>query len=379
MKTIQRNATRAVRVGSITLGNYHPIAVQTMASTHTSDYERTLEQLRLFEEAGADIVRIAVDSKRDVDALPRIRDNTKLNLSADLQENYRIAGDVAQYVNKLRYNPGHLYHLEREKPWQEKVRFIVDAAANHDCALRIGVNCGSVDPALKEKYPPSDSVSPMVESALSHCELLDRLGFYRYCVSLKDSDPSKVVELNKRFSEQRPEIPLHLGVTEAGILPDALVKTRIALEQLVSRGMGDTLRISLTLPSSEKAQEIYLGKRILEDIAAGRVISNVDYLSKGFNLVSCPSCSRVENEDYVQLALAVREASHYAKQYNITVAVMGCRVNGPGETDHADVGLWCGPKRVNLKRGSTLVGSFTYEEIISRFKEELHKLVLEKS
>ena len=379
MKTLQRNATREVRVGSIMIGNYHPIAVQTMASTHTSDMEKTLEQLRLFEEARADIVRIAVDSRRDIDALARIRDKTKLNLSADLQENYKIVGDVAKYVDKIRYNPGHLYHLEREKPWQDKVKYLVETAVKHDCALRVGVNCGSVEPAMKEKYPPHDSISPMVESALLQCELLDTLGFYRYCVSLKDSNPLNVIELNRRFSEQRPEIPLHIGVTEAGMLPDALMKTRIALEQLLSNGMGDTLRVSLTLPSSEKAQEIYVGRRILEDIVSGKMESAGKYTSDGFNLISCPSCSRVENEEYVTLAEHVRIVSKYAEKHKISVAVMGCRVNGPGETDHADLGLWCGPKRVHLKRGSTLIGAFTYDKIISRFKDELDKLIGEKS
>lgn len=379
MKMVQRRATREVRIGSIAIGNDHPIAVQTMTSTHTYDGEATLAQVYLFEEAGADIVRIAVDSRRDIEGLAMIRDKTRLNLSADLQENYKVANEAATYVDKIRYNPGHLYHLEREKPWQDKVKYIAEAAVKHDCALRIGVNCGSVDPALKEKYPPQDSLSPMIESALHHCELLNNLGFYRYCVSLKDSDPYKVVELNRRFSEQRPEIPLHLGVTEAGMLPDALIKTRIALEQLISKGIGDTIRVSLTLSSSQKAQEIHFGRKIVEDIAAGRVISAVDYGLAGLHLISCPSCSRVENEEYVKLADEVRIASAYAKKYKITVAVMGCRVNGPGETDHADLGLWCGPKRVNLKRGSALVGSFLYDEIIMRFKEELDKLVEERS
>ena len=136
--------------------------------------------------------------------------------------------------------------------------------------MRVGVNCGSVDPAKREKYAADDSIGPMLESALEHCELLDSLGFTRYCVSLKDSDPAKVVEVNRRFAAERPDVPLHLGVTEAGMPPEGIVKTRIAFEQLLSRGIGDTIRVSLTVPNDRKHEEIEAGRQILADIAAGR-------------------------------------------------------------------------------------------------------------
>ncbi len=187
-----------------------------MTATKTTDVEATVDLVNLMADAGADVVRIAVDSKKDAAALAEIRQRTTANLSVDLQENYRLAEVVAPHVDKIRYNPGHLYHHEREKPWQEKVRFLADIAVSHDCAMRVGVNCGSVDPAKNEKFDPEDSITPMFESAFEHCEFLDSIEFTRYCVSLKDSDPAKVVEVNRRFAEQRPEIPLHLGVTEAG-------------------------------------------------------------------------------------------------------------------------------------------------------------------
>jgi (E)-4-hydroxy-3-methylbut-2-enyl-diphosphate synthase len=253
---ITRNPTRAVRIGSITIGAGHPIAAQSMTATHTADIEATVAQAEDLRQAGAGVVRIAVDSKKDAAALPAIRAGTTANLAIDLQENYRLAADVAPHVDKLRYNPGHLYHHEPTKPWQEKVKFIADIAAAHDCALRVGVNCGSVDPAKKEKFDEHDSIGPMLASALEHCELLDSLGFTRYAVSLKDSDPTKVIEVNRRFAEQRPEIPLHLGVTEAGMPPDGIIKTRIAFEQLISRGIGDTVRVSLTVPNARKPEEI---------------------------------------------------------------------------------------------------------------------------
>jgi (E)-4-hydroxy-3-methylbut-2-enyl-diphosphate synthase len=374
-RSLPRNPTRAVPIGSITIGAGHPIAVQSMTATHTTNIDATVAQIHDLEAAGADVVRVAVDSRKDAEALIEIRRQTKANLVIDLQENYRLAEIVAPHVNKLRYNPGHLYHHERDKPWQEKVRYIAQVAADHDCAIRVGVNCGSVDPAKKEKYDPADSISPMLESALDHCEFLDSIGFTRYCVSLKDSDPRKVIEANKRFAEVRPDVPLHLGVTEAGMPPDGIIKTRIAFEQLISRGIGDTIRVSLTVPNSRKAEEIAAGRQILSDIASGRVRSVVNYGLPTMNIISCPSCSRVENEAFIELAQDVKKMTEYAKDHAITIAVMGCRVNGPGETDDADLGLWCGPNFVNLKKGPQELGQYSYSEILPRLKQELDALI----
>lgn len=378
MMPIARNITRAVKIGTCTIGAEHPIAVQSMTATSTQDIAATVAQVNDLLRAGADIVRIAVDSRKDADALAEIRKQTAANLAVDLQENYRMAEVVAPSVDKIRYNPGHLYHHEPTKPWQDKVKYLAEVAAANDCAMRVGVNCGSVDPAKKEKYDKHDSITPMIESALEHCELLDKLGFTRYNVSLKDSDPAKVIEVNKRFAAARPDIPLHLGVTEAGLPPDGIIKTRIAFEQLISRGIGDTIRVSLTVPNSRKSEEIEAGRRILADIAAGRVRSVVDFGLKTINIISCPSCSRVENEAFIELAQDVKEMTKYAKEYDITIAVMGCRVNGPGETDDADLGLWCGPNFVNLKKGSLELGAFPYDKILPKLKAELDAIIATK-
>ena len=233
---ITRNDTREVSIGQIKIGNQHSIVVQSMCATHTQDIDATIAQVNALHERNAGIVRIAVDNKKDAEALIEIRKATEANLSVDLQEHYRMAELVAPHVDKIRYNPGHLFHHERKKSWQEKVKYLADLAGEHDCAMRIGVNCGSVDPAKLEQYDPRDSVSPMLDSALEHCEYLDSIGFTRYCVSLKDSDPQKVITANIRFAEQRPDVPLHLGVTEAGMPPEGVIKTRIAFEQLVGRG-----------------------------------------------------------------------------------------------------------------------------------------------
>jgi (E)-4-hydroxy-3-methylbut-2-enyl-diphosphate synthase len=375
---IKRIITRPVTVGSIMVGAGNPIAVQSMTATKTQDVEATARQAEALHAAGAGVVRIAVDSDKDVDALAEIRQRTAANLVVDLQENFKLAERVAPHVDKIRYNPGHLYHHQKNKPWQDKVKFIAEQAASYRLALRVGVNCGSVDPAKKEKFDAHDSITPMIESAIEHCELLDSIGFLNYVVSLKDSDPDKVVEVNRKFAALRPEVPLHLGVTEAGMPPDGIIKTRIAFEQLIGEGLGDTIRVSLTLPNDRKPEEIHAGRQILDDIAAGRVRSVVRFDRSGLNIISCPSCSRVENEAFVELAAQVKKLTEYAKPYAITIAVMGCRVNGPGETDDADLGLWCGPNRVNLKKGTELLGAFEYDQILPRLKDELDAIIESK-
>ena len=350
-----------------------------MTATRTQDIAATIRQVELLELAGADVIRIAVDNPKDVQALADIRmARPNANLVIDLQENYRLAEKVAPFVQKLRYNPGHLYHLEREKPVREKVRYLVDVARAHGCAMRIGVNAGSVDPDKLAQYSKDDSISPMIDSALEHCLMLDDLGFDQYCVSIKDSDPNKVIDANIRFAEARPDVPLHLGVTEAGMPPDGIIKTRIAFEQLITRGIGDTIRVSLTLPFENKGDEVTVGRQILDDIEHGRFRSVPRFEHKGMNIISCPSCSRVENEKF-ELAQDVKQMTEYAKDHDITIAVMGCRVNGPGETDDADLGMWCAPSYVNLKRGEESLGHFTYDEILGRLRMELDKLIEERT
>ena len=371
--------TRAIRIGNVKIGAANPIAVQSMTATRTQDIDATIRQVELLEAAGADVIRIAVDNPKDVAALAIIREaRPKANLSIDLQENYRLAEKVAPLVQKLRYNPGHLYHIEREKSVRDKVRYLVDVARDNDCAMRIGVNAGSVDPDKLAKYATGDSITPMLESALDHCAMLDDLGFDQYCVSIKDSDPNKVIDANILFADRRPDVPLHLGVTEAGMPPDGIIKTRIAFEQLVTRGIGDTIRVSLTLPFERKGEEISVGHQILDDIASGRFRSVPRFEHKGLNIISCPSCSRVENEAFIDLAQNVREMTDYAKEHDITIAVMGCRVNGPGETDDADLGMWCAPTYVNLKRGPESLGHYTYDEILGRLRMELDRLIEER-
>ncbi len=370
--------TRKIHIGSLVIGGDSPIAVQSMAATQTQDLEATARQIEILQKAGADIIRIAVDSDKDVEALKTLREKfPDCILSVDLQENYKLAAIVAPLVNKIRYNPGHLFHLEKDKTIREKVQFIVDSARDNDCAIRIGVNCGSVAPDYKEKYA-DDSTEAMVRCAVDHCQMLDEMGFENYCVSLKDSDTNQVIDANRRFAAERPDVPLHLGVTEAGLPPEGIIKTRIAFEQLVSEGIGDTIRVSLTLPNEEKGQEIDVGREILKDISEGRFRSVPKNFFDGINIIACPSCSRVENDKFVDLAQEVRKLTEYAAKYKLTIAVMGCRVNGPGETDDADLGLWCGPSRVNLKKGTEELGSYSYDEILGELKKEVDQIILQR-
>jgi (E)-4-hydroxy-3-methylbut-2-enyl-diphosphate synthase len=370
--------TRTIAIGKQTVGGDSPVVVQSMCATKTRDIDATVAQVHQLAAAGAGIVRIAVDNEKEVAALKAIRAQTEgITLSVDLQENYRVAASVAPWVDKLRYNPGHLHHIERSKSIADKVGWLANVALDHDCAVRIGVNCGSVAPEFLERHP-GNQLEAIVQSALYHCDMMERLGFDRFVVSLKDSDPDKVIAANSRFAEARPDIPIHLGVTEAGMPPEGIIKSRLAFEKLLARGIGDTIRVSLTLPNERKHEEVEVGHKIIADVAEGRFISVPDF-GKGLNIISCPSCSRVENDSFVELAQHVRELTTYAAAHRITIAVMGCRVNGPGETDDADLGLWCGPTTVNLKKKDVKVGSYSYTDVLPRLREELDRLIAERA
>src|SRR6202051_935000 len=373
-----KRKTRRIDIGGIEVGGGAPVVVQSMCATRTVDIDQTVAQTHQLARAGAGIVRIALDNEKEVPALKEIRAQTRgIVLSVDLQENYRIAGKVGPHVDKIRYNPGHLHHIEKAKSVAQKVRWLVEVAREHNLAIRIGVNCGSVAPAFLEKYP-GDQLSALVESAVYQWEQMEQHGLHRFVVCLKDSDPNKVMDANRRFSKRRPDVPIHLGVTEAGCPPDGIIKTRIAFKKLLAQIIGDTIRVSLTLPNERKHEEVIVGHKIIDDVAAGRFISVPDF-GAGLNIISCPSCSRVENMKFVELAQQVKELTVYAEQYKITIAIMGCRVNGPGETDDADLGLWCGPTTVNLKKKDRKLGYFGYEEVLPKLRAELDRLIAERS
>ncbi|MDR2441778.1 MAG: flavodoxin-dependent (E)-4-hydroxy-3-methylbut-2-enyl-diphosphate synthase [Planctomycetaceae bacterium] len=369
-----QSRTREIQVGTIVIGGCHPVVLQSMTATKTANIVATAKTCQHLTEAGAGIVRVAVDTQQDAMALREIRKRTTANLSVDLQENYRLAEFVAPYVDKIRYNPGHLRHAEPEISWQKKTERIVEIARKYGCALRIGVNCGSLDLSNTVNDPIFNSIlDNALESALRHADFIDSLGFQRFCVSIKSSDPMTVILANRRFVLLRSDIPLHLGLTEAGMPPEGVMKSRLALEPLLAEGIGNTLRVSLTVPNEHKHEEIEAGKLILRNVQQGKILTTADWTPDRLNIISCPSCARVENDRFVTLAQQVREATRFMKDVPLTIAVMGCRVNGPGETDHADIGLWCGAKSVNLKRGTNLLGTFSYDEIVQKLLKELEQ------
>lgn len=388
--TIQRRITRKVKVGSVFIGGDSPIVVQTMAATKTRDVEATAASIAKLSNYGAGIVRVACDTSLEAEALAEIRKRVDANLSVDLQENFRLAEKVAPYVDKIRYNPGHLHQLEPSLSWEKKVEYLVGVAREFDCALRVGINSGSLDPDklrnYREKLEHNDVdpcsggndasfFDPPLRSALEHVECLDSLGFDRYVVSIKDSDPETVLFLNRRFATLKPLVPLHLGVTEAGAPPRGILKTRTALEPLLSEGIGETLRVSLTVVADQKEQEVAAGKLILDNVSKG-IVASVDELKKNaLNIVSCPGCSRTQSKRFVDLAHKIDEATQFARESPFTIAVMGCRVNGPGESDDADIGLWCGGDRVNLKNSGELLGAFSYDEVVEKVVELLKEKI----
>lgn len=389
MNTVRR-ITRKIKVGSTFIGGDAPILVQTMAATKTRDVDATVATIQKLATHGAGMIRIAVDAPIDAEALVEIRKRVDANLSVDLQENFRMAEKVAPYVDKIRYNPGHLHRLEPELSWEKKVQYLVDVARNNDCALRIGVNSGSLDPEKLRQYheklasldadpalkdDEAKFFDPPIRSALEHVDFVESIGFDRFCVSIKDSDPDTVLLLNRRFAALRPLVPLHLGVTEAGAPPRGILKTRSALEPLLSEGIGETLRVSLTVRADQKEQEIEAGKLILSNVANGIVAKPNDYKQTALNIVSCPGCSRTQGAKFVDLALEIEKATQFAKDYPFTIAVMGCRVNGPGETDEADIGLWCGGDKVNLKNGGAPVGAFAYDVVVEKAVELLKEKI----
>ena len=389
MNTVRR-MTRKIKVGSTFIGGDAPILVQTMAATKTRDVDATVATIQKLAAHGAGMIRIAVDAPIDAEALVEIRKRVDANLSVDLQENFRMAEKVAPYVDKIRYNPGHLHRLEPELSWEKKVQYLVDVARNNDCALRIGVNSGSLDPEKLRQYheklasldadpalkdDEAKFFDPPIRSALEHVDFVESIGFDRFCVSIKDSDPDTVLLLNRRFAALRPLVPLHLGVTEAGAPPRGILKTRSALEPLLSEGIGETLRVSLTVRADQKEQEIEAGKLILSNVANGIVAKPNDYKQTALNIVCCPGCSRTQGAKFVDLALEIEKATQFAKDYPFTIAVMGCRVNGPGETDDADIGLWCGGDKVNLKNGGAPVGAFAYDVVVEKAVELLKEKI----
>mgnify|MGYP001020295832 FL=1 len=312
---MNRKITKTIRVRGVPIGGGNPIPVQSMTNTHTDDVAATLAQLRRLESAGCQIVRLAVPNQLAARALPEIRRGTDLPLVADIHFDYRLAlAAVEAGFDKIRINPGNIGSPER-------VRMVADACRDHGVPIRVGVNSGSVEKGLLEKY--GLCAKSLCESALGHVKLLEDCGFEDICISVKASDVAMTVEANRLLSTLC-DYPLHIGVTEAGTKERGILKSAAGIGSLLLDGIGDTIRISLTDAPEE---EVHAGGELLRALG----------LRSGVQFVSCPSCGRTEY-DLIGTAKAV-EARLRDKPWNITVAVMGCVVNGPGEASHADYGI----------------------------------------
>ena len=320
---IQRRKTRQIFVGNVPVGGDAPISVQSMTNTETCDVDATVGQIRRLQDAGVDIVRVSVPSMDAAEAFGKIRQQVDVPLVADIHYDYKIALAVAERgVDCLRINPGNIGR-------EDRIKAVIQCAKDKGLPIRIGVNAGSIAPENKERFG-SDHIGAIAQCAIDHCEFLDDADFYDYVVSIKDSDPRVVIEANQRFAEARPDVPLHLGVTEAGMPPDGTIKTRIAFEQLLSRGIGDTIRVSL---SAEPEQEVRVGYEILKSLGLR---------TRGVRVVSCPSCSR-QGFDVIRTVEALEKRLEHIKT-PMSLSVLGCVVNGPGEARETDIGITGGGK-----------------------------------
>ena len=314
---IKRRKSRQIMVGNVPVGGDAPISVQSMTNTETTDVAATVEQIRRIQLAGADIVRVSVPSMEAAEAYGAIRKLVTIPLVADIHFDYRIALRVADLgVDCLRINPGN---IGREK----RIQAVVDKARDLNIPIRIGVNAGSLEKDLQKKYgePTPDA---LVESALRHVEILDRLNFQNFKVSVKASDVFMAVAAYRKLATQIDQ-PLHLGITEAGVLRAGTVKSAVGLGALLMEGIGDTIRISL---AADPVEEIKVGWDLLRSLKLR---------SKGVNFIACPSCSR-QNFDVIKTMIEL-EARVEDITTPIDVAVIGCVVNGPGEAKAADLGL----------------------------------------
>ena len=314
---IKRRVSKKIFVGSVGVGGDSLISVQSMTNTDTENVKATIKQINLLEAAGADIVRVSTPTHKSVEAFKKIKKSTNIPLIADIHFDYKIALEVAKAgADCLRINPGNIGSAD-------KVNQVINSAVEHNIPIRIGVNAGSLEKKLQKKYG-EPCPEALVESALSHVEILTKKNFDNFKLSIKASDIDLMTESYRLIAKEINQ-PLHLGLTEAGGLRSGTVKSSIAISQLLKEGIGDTLRVSL---ASDPVDEIRVGFDILKSLKLRK---------KGINFIACPSCSR-QNFDVIKTMNELERRLEDVKE-SIDVAVIGCYVNGPGESKAAHVGL----------------------------------------
>jgi len=348
-----RRKSRVVWIGKVPVGGDYPITVQSMTNTDTRDVARTVAQIRALEEAGCELVRVAVVDEEAAQALGEIKKQITIPLIADIHFDYRLALQaMASGVDGLRINPGNI-------GGPAKVREVTAMAKDKGIPIRIGVNAGSLEKELLRQY---GGVTPeaMVESALGHARLLEKEGFYDIKISLKAAQVPLMVEAY-RLLAVKTDYPLHLGVTEAGPLLTSAVKSSMGIGILLSEGIGDTIRVSVT---GDPVLEVKLGFEILKSLGLRR---------RGIELISCPTCGRCQI-DLVQLAEKVEKELAFVRQ-PLKVAVMGCPVNGPGEARQADVGIAGGKGQGLLFRQGKIVAKVPQEKLVEALVHEVKTMM----
>ena len=353
---MQRKITRQIRIGSIAIGGGSPISVQSMTNTKTQDAEATVRQIEALASAGCDIVRLAVPDKEAAANIGAIKAQVKVPLVADIHFDYRLAlVAIEQGIDALRLNPGNIGGAEN-------VRRVAEAAKARGIPIRIGVNAGSLDKRLLEKYG-GVTAEALVESALEHVRLLEEQDFYDMKISLKAHDVPLTLAAYRLMSE-RCDYPLHLGVTEAGTVRSGIVKSAVGIGALLAEGIGDTLRVSLT------------GDPVVEVRVAQEILKSLGLRDYGPTLISCPTCGRTAI-DLPQIADRVEERLAGISR-PIHVAVMGCVVNGPGEARSADVGI-AGGKGVGLVfRKGEVVRQVKEEDLVEELFREIDSILAEE-
>lgn len=346
----KRRCSREVSVGNVKIGGNNPISVQSMTTTDTRDSISTIKQIKELEKAGCDIVRIAVPDMEAAKNISNIKKEVNIPIIADIHFDYRLALEaINQGVDGIRINPGNIGSIE-------KVKMVVEKCKEKNLKIRIGVNGGSLEKELLEKYGSATSEA-LVESALNHVKILEDLEFYNIVISLKSTDIYKTIDAYKLISE-KVDYPLHIGITESGSIKKGTIKSSIGVGALLLNGIGDTLRISLT---GDPVEEIYVGKEILRSL---------DLLNDKIKVISCPTCGRC-NIDLINVVNEVEDKIENIEK-NITVAIMGCAVNGPGEARDADIGI-AGGKGEGLlfKKGEIIKkikGDNLVDELINEIK-----------
>lgn len=349
---LARRKSREINVGGVRMGGSAPVSVQSMCNTLTHDIAATVAQIKRLEEAGCEIVRVAVPDDRAAEALPEIKRRIRIPLIADIHFDYRLALKAADAgVSCLRINPGNING-------ESRVSEVVAAAKHHGIPIRVGVNAGSLEKHLLDRYGGA-TPEAIVESGLRHIAMLEKRNFFETKISLKASDVSRTVRAY-RLMASRVDYPLHLGITESGGLRAGSVKSAVGLGILLSEGIGDTIRVSL---ASDPVDEVGIAYEILKSLRLRQ---------KGVNVVACPSCGRVQI-DVDKLVMEVeRDLAHIDAP--ITVAVMGCEVNGPGEAREADIGVAGGHKRALIFMKGEKQGLVEYANIKKSLVEEVEKL-----